>query len=133
LEEWTYGENIKADVFRHSQFRGNAYQVVIPTGRQREQVASATRKKGNGMKISRRDTEARDHGGHRFQSTSGLRPVRVQHAMRLQMSLNGTAAKFTLVSSSEITTTVPANATTGEVKVVTPSDTLSSNVSFHVP
>ena len=49
------------------------------------------------------------------------------------VTFNGTAAKFTVVSSSEITTTVPAGATTGEVKVVTPSGTLSSNVSFQVP
>jgi hypothetical protein len=49
------------------------------------------------------------------------------------VTFNGTAASFTVVSSSEITTTVPAGATTGEVKVVTPSGTLSSNVSFMVP
>jgi uncharacterized protein (TIGR03437 family) len=48
------------------------------------------------------------------------------------VSFNGTAAKFTVVSSSEITTTVPAGATTGAVKVVTPSGTLASNVSFQV-
>jgi len=45
----------------------------------------------------------------------------------------GAAATFTVVSSSEITTKVPAGATTGDVKVVTPSGTLSSNVSFRVP
>jgi uncharacterized repeat protein (TIGR03803 family) len=49
------------------------------------------------------------------------------------VTFNGTAARFTVVSSSEITTTVPSGATTGEVKVVTPSGTLSSNVSFIVP
>jgi uncharacterized repeat protein (TIGR03803 family) len=49
------------------------------------------------------------------------------------VTFNGTAAKFTVVSSSEITTAVPAGATTGAVKVVTPSGTLSSNVSFKVP
>jgi uncharacterized repeat protein (TIGR03803 family) len=49
------------------------------------------------------------------------------------VTFNGTAAKFTVVSSSEITTVVPAGATTGELKVVTPSGTLSSNVSFMVP
>jgi hypothetical protein len=38
-----------------------------------------------------------------------------------------------VVSSSEITTTVPAGATTGTVQVVTPNDTLSSNVPFRVP
>jgi uncharacterized repeat protein (TIGR03803 family) len=48
------------------------------------------------------------------------------------VSFNGTAAPFTVVSSSEITTTVPASATTGKVKVVTPSGTLSSDVKFGV-
>jgi uncharacterized repeat protein (TIGR03803 family) len=46
---------------------------------------------------------------------------------------NGTAAVFTVVSPSLITTTVPAGATTGTVQVVTPSGTLSSNVPFRVP
>ena len=49
------------------------------------------------------------------------------------VTFNGTAATFTVVSKSEITTTVPTGATTGKVKVVTPSRTLSSNVSFQVP
>src|ERR1017187_6698223 len=48
------------------------------------------------------------------------------------VSLNGTAAVFEVVSSSEITTTVPAGASSGKVQVVTPSDTLSSNASFRV-
>src|ERR1039458_1716400 len=45
---------------------------------------------------------------------------------------NGTTAKFTVVSSSEIKTTVPAGATTGKVSVVTPSGTLYSNTNFVV-
>jgi hypothetical protein len=49
------------------------------------------------------------------------------------VTFNGTAASFTVVSSSEITTTVPSGATTGEVKVVTPGGTLSRNVPFQVP
>jgi uncharacterized repeat protein (TIGR03803 family) len=49
------------------------------------------------------------------------------------VNFNGTLAKFTVVSSSEITTTLPSGATTGEVKVVAPSGTLSGNVSFRVP
>jgi uncharacterized repeat protein (TIGR03803 family) len=49
------------------------------------------------------------------------------------VTFNGTAAKFTVASSSLITTTVPTGATTGEVKVITPSGTLASNVSFMVP
>jgi len=48
------------------------------------------------------------------------------------VSFNGTAATFTVVSPSLITTTVPAGATTGKVQVVTPSGTLSSYVPFRV-
>ncbi len=49
------------------------------------------------------------------------------------VSFNGTGAVFEVVSSSEITTTVPTGATTGTVQVVTPNGTLSSNVPFRVP
>jgi uncharacterized repeat protein (TIGR03803 family) len=48
------------------------------------------------------------------------------------VSFNGTAATFTVVSSSEITTTVPTGATTGPVKVSTPTKALSSNIFFRV-
>jgi uncharacterized repeat protein (TIGR03803 family) len=48
------------------------------------------------------------------------------------VTFNGTAAKFTVVSSSEITTTVPSGATSGKVKVVTPHGTLVSNTVFRV-
>lgn len=48
------------------------------------------------------------------------------------VTFNGTAATFTVVSSSEITTKVPTGATTGEVEVTTPGGTLSSNVKFRV-
>ncbi|HEV2177271.1 MAG TPA: choice-of-anchor tandem repeat GloVer-containing protein [Terriglobia bacterium] len=48
------------------------------------------------------------------------------------VTFNGTAATFTVVSHSLITTTVPAGATTGKVKVTIPSGTLSSNVPFRV-
>jgi len=48
------------------------------------------------------------------------------------VTFNGTAAVFTVVSSSEIATTVPASATSGSVQVVTSSGTLSSNVNFRV-
>jgi uncharacterized protein (TIGR03437 family) len=48
------------------------------------------------------------------------------------VTFNGTAATFTVVSASEIATTVPAGATTGAVQVVTPGGTLSSNVPFRV-
>jgi uncharacterized repeat protein (TIGR03803 family) len=49
------------------------------------------------------------------------------------VNFNGKAATFTVVSTSEITTTVPTGATAGKVQVVTPSGTLLSNVSFRVP
>jgi uncharacterized repeat protein (TIGR03803 family) len=48
------------------------------------------------------------------------------------VSFNGTAAKFTVVSKSEIKTTVPTGATTGKVKVTTPKRTLTSNLVFRV-
>jgi uncharacterized repeat protein (TIGR03803 family) len=48
------------------------------------------------------------------------------------VTFNGVAAVFKVVSKSEITTTVPASATTGSVEVVTPGTTLSSNVPFRV-
>jgi hypothetical protein len=48
------------------------------------------------------------------------------------VSFHGTAAVFTVVSPSLITTTVPTGATTGKVEVVTPRRTLSSNVPFRV-
>jgi uncharacterized repeat protein (TIGR03803 family) len=48
------------------------------------------------------------------------------------VTFNGTAATFTVVSSSEITTTVPSGATTGRVQVATPKGTLSSNLKFRV-
>src|ERR1022692_3574958 len=49
------------------------------------------------------------------------------------VTFSGTAAVFKVVSSSEITTNVPAGATTGAVQVVAPGGTLSSNVPFRVP
>jgi uncharacterized repeat protein (TIGR03803 family) len=48
------------------------------------------------------------------------------------VTFNGTAAKFTVVSESEITTTVPIGATTGTVRVATPGGTLKSDVPFTV-
>jgi uncharacterized repeat protein (TIGR03803 family) len=46
------------------------------------------------------------------------------------VTFNGTAATFTVVLSTEIEATVPADATTGTVEVTTPSGTLKSNVPF---
>jgi len=48
------------------------------------------------------------------------------------VSFNGTAAAFKVVSATEITTTVPAGATTGPVEVTTPSGTLKS-LPFQMP
>lgn len=48
------------------------------------------------------------------------------------VTFNGKAATFTVPLSTEIKTTVPSRATTGKVKVVTPSRTLTSNVNFRV-
>jgi uncharacterized repeat protein (TIGR03803 family) len=48
------------------------------------------------------------------------------------VSFDGTAAVFTVVSPSEIKTTVPAGATTGTVQVSVPGGTLASNIAFHV-
>jgi uncharacterized repeat protein (TIGR03803 family) len=53
-------------------------------------------------------------------------------ARAISVTFNGTAATFTVVSSTLITTTVPTGATTGKVQVVTPSGALSSNVPFRV-
>jgi uncharacterized repeat protein (TIGR03803 family) len=49
-----------------------------------------------------------------------------------KVSFNGTAAKPTVISSTEIKATVPAGATTGTVTVTTPSGTLKSSVPFVV-
>ena len=48
------------------------------------------------------------------------------------VTFNGTSASFTVASKSEITATVPGGATTGPVKVTTPSGTLTSNGNFQV-
>jgi uncharacterized repeat protein (TIGR03803 family) len=48
------------------------------------------------------------------------------------VKFNGTSATFSVVSSSEITATAPAGATTGEVDVETPGGKLSSNIPFTV-
>ncbi len=49
-----------------------------------------------------------------------------------RVTFNGTAAEFTVVSSSEIRATIPAGASSGNVEVATPHGALSSNVPFRV-
>jgi uncharacterized repeat protein (TIGR03803 family) len=49
------------------------------------------------------------------------------------VTFNGTSGAFTVKSGTEITTTVPSGATTGNVQVTTPSGVLTSNVKFRVP
>jgi uncharacterized repeat protein (TIGR03803 family) len=49
------------------------------------------------------------------------------------VTFNGASATFTVVSATEITTSVPTGATTGKVEVVTPRSTLVSNRNFQVP
>ncbi|MBV9301284.1 MAG: hypothetical protein JOY62_12680 [Acidobacteriaceae bacterium] len=49
-----------------------------------------------------------------------------------KVSFDGIAAKFTVVSSTEIKATVPTGAATGNVTVVTPGGTLTSNAIFAV-
>jgi uncharacterized repeat protein (TIGR03803 family) len=46
------------------------------------------------------------------------------------VTFNGTAATFTVVSASEMTTSVPTGTTSGFVAVTTPGGTLTSNVPF---
>ena len=48
------------------------------------------------------------------------------------VGFNGTAAAFTVLSPTEISTNVPAGATTGSVRVIAPGGDLSSNVLFRV-
>jgi uncharacterized repeat protein (TIGR03803 family) len=48
------------------------------------------------------------------------------------VTFNGTSAAYTVVSGTEITATVPAGATSGKIKVVTPTGTLTSNIPFQV-
>ena len=49
-----------------------------------------------------------------------------------RVTFNGVAAAFTVLRPSEISTSVPAGATTGTVQVTTPGGTLLSNVAFQV-
>jgi len=48
------------------------------------------------------------------------------------VTFNGSAVAFTVVSATEITTTVPVSATSGSVDVTTPERKLTSNVAFQV-
>jgi hypothetical protein len=48
------------------------------------------------------------------------------------VTFNGIPATFTVVSPCEVSTSVPASATTGKIKVVTPGGALLSNIVFEV-
>ncbi len=48
------------------------------------------------------------------------------------VTFNGTPATFNVIAPAEITTSVPAGATTGTVQVTTPGGTLNSNTVFQV-
>src|SRR5262249_11801610 len=48
------------------------------------------------------------------------------------VSFDGTVAAFTVVSASEITAKVPTGASTGIIKVTTPTKTLSTRIPFLV-
>jgi len=48
------------------------------------------------------------------------------------VAFDGAPATFSVVSDTQITTSVPTSATTGVVEVTTPSGVLKSNVEFHV-
>ena len=48
------------------------------------------------------------------------------------VSINGIEAEFTVMSDTYLLATVPQGATTGFVKVATPTGVLTSNVPFHV-
>jgi hypothetical protein len=48
------------------------------------------------------------------------------------IAFNGTPATFTVISSTEIKTTVPSDATSGPVQVSGPGGTFSSNILFRV-
>jgi uncharacterized protein (TIGR03437 family) len=48
------------------------------------------------------------------------------------VSFNGTPAAFEVVSATQITTTVPAGATTGRIQVITPGGALFSGGPFLV-
>jgi hypothetical protein len=49
-----------------------------------------------------------------------------------KVTFHGIAATFTVISGSLITSVVPDGATTGTVKVLTPTGTLKSNIPFTV-
>jgi len=90
-----------------------------------------------------------ESGGVVFSLSTGLRPFVKTHPASgtvgtvikvlgtdltgaTSVSFNGVAAAFEVVSSTYIATTVPAGATSGKVKVVTPGGTLYGNKSFEV-
>ena len=63
---------------------------------------------------------------------SGVKILGTNLTGATSVTFNGIPAAFTVERASEITTTVPTGATTGDIQVVTPNGALSSNVSFQV-
>jgi uncharacterized repeat protein (TIGR03803 family) len=63
---------------------------------------------------------------------TGVRILGTDLSSVTNVRFNGIESKFTVVSRSEITTTVPKGATTGPVRVITPTGKLQSNVPFRV-
>jgi uncharacterized repeat protein (TIGR03803 family) len=63
-------------------------------------------------------------------STVGILGTQLTGATNV--TFNGTAAVFKVISNSLITATVPAGATTGKIQVATPGGTLTSNIPFRV-
>jgi len=62
----------------------------------------------------------------------GVRILGTNLADATAVDFNGSAAKFIIVSRTEILTEVPAGATTGFITVTTPTETLTSNMKFRV-
>lgn len=71
--------------------------------------------------------KAEPSGGH---VGTGVEVMGTNLAGATSVTFDGTPATFTVVSPSEITTSVPINAMTGRIKVTLPGSTLTSNLPF---
>jgi hypothetical protein len=83
-----------------------------------------------GIIVYQRDVLRDDHGWRKL--PRGYCFLGTDLTGASSVTFSGTPAAFTVVSPSEITTTVPAGATTGTVEVNTPNGTVSSDLPFHV-